>query len=115
MTEKKVDEEWKKQMQKEREKEQEQCARPGQLPGPTFMHIVSLFATQAMFQLGEIENPLSGKREVDLNTAKYSIDTLQLLKEKTAGNLTPQEECDLDRILYDLRMCYVSKTGTLGR
>ena len=52
-------------------------------------------------------NPLTGKTEKSLDQAKYMIDLLQLLKDKTAGNLDKDEQNLLNGCLYDLRMKYV--------
>jgi hypothetical protein len=62
---------------------------------------------QAMIFVGEIPNPMTGKQETNLRQAKFLIDTLQLLKEKTKGNLNPQEENMLTASLYELQMKYV--------
>ena len=61
-----------------------------------------------MFHIGEIPNPETGKTEKNLPLAKQSIDIIEMLKEKTKGNLDPEEEKLLDIVLYDLRMKYVN-------
>ena len=66
-----------------------------------------------MLQLGEINNPLTGQATIDLNGAKFNIDLLNILKEKTEGNLEDQEKEDLEKIVYELKMLYVKKTGSL--
>ncbi len=48
-----------------------------------------------------------GKTEVRLDRATHTIDTLDMLKEKTAGNLTPEESSLLDGMLHQLRMAFV--------
>ena len=48
------------------------------------------------------------KKTVDLDLAKHAIDTIALLQEKTAGNLTQDEKELLTRILYELKMRYVN-------
>jgi len=75
---------------------------------PTF--IVSLNAS-ALVHLGAIEDPVSGKAEKNLAVAKQTIDILSMLQQKTAGNLTPDEEAMLKSILYDLRILYVKEKG----
>ncbi len=47
-----------------------------------------------MFHIGEIPNPETGKTEKNLPLAKQSIDIIEMLKEKTKGNLDPEEEVD---------------------
>ena len=70
--------------------------------------LFSSLATQAMFALGMVADPESGQTNVSIDEARHVIDTLQLLDEKTKGNLTPQERDMLTRLLYDLRMAYVA-------
>lgn len=111
MSEKKVDEGWKKQMEHEKTKDVGEEEENRQLAAPSFMHVISIFATQAMLQLGEIEHPVTKQSEIDLNGARYSIDTLELLKEKTKGNLSDEENRALENVLYDLKMRYVMKSG----
>jgi hypothetical protein len=79
-----------------------------QIPAPTMSLLFSSLATQAMFALGRIPDPQTGKSEANLDEARHIIDTLQLLEEKTKGNLTPQEGAILTRLLHDLRMEYVA-------
>jgi len=80
-------------------------ARP--LPEPSLKTFVSGLAGQVLINLGLFENPLTGKKGADLEMAKYSIDLLQILRDKMRGNLTDEEEKLMDTILYDLRMRYV--------
>ncbi|MCG2748385.1 MAG: DUF1844 domain-containing protein [Desulfobulbaceae bacterium] len=63
--------------------------------------------TSALFLLGEISDPATGARKQDLVLAKHTIDTLNVLKVKTKGNLTEEEEDMLGKFLYDLQMRYV--------
>ncbi len=62
-------------------------------------------------QLGEIEDPISQKIDKNLPLAKQTIDLIGMLKEKTKGNLTPDEEKLIENILFDLRMRYVKATS----
>lgn len=105
-----VDSDWKERAEREKEelskKMGEKRQRPG-LPPADFMNFLSGFAAQIMFQMGILKNPLTNKVEVDLEAAKYSIDILSVLKEKTKGNLTPDETRYLDGMLYEFRMRYV--------
>ena len=61
-----------------------------------------------MQQLGIVPNPLSGKNEVDLQVAKFSIDLLSVLQEKTKSNLSEKENQMVEDLLFDLRMRYVN-------
>jgi hypothetical protein len=81
------------------------------LPEPNFQVLISTFATQAAVALGQIANPMTNKTEVDLEQAKFAIDLLQVLDEKTKGNLSNEEESYLGDLLYQLRMVYIDKTG----
>jgi hypothetical protein len=76
---------------------------------PTFEVIVSTYATQAAVSLGQIPNPITKKTEVDLPQAKFAIDLLQVLEEKTKGNRTAEEDKFLSDCLYQLRMVYISR------
>ena len=85
-------------------------AEAEQLPEATFQTIVYTMATQAMIALGEIENPITRQSKVDLRQAKYLIDTLQVLHEKTEGNLDETEKRALMNILAEVQMKYVEKS-----
>ena len=81
------------------------------MPEVTFTAFVMSLNTSALFHLGEISDPATGKKEQDLILVKHTIDTLQLLEEKTKGNLTDEEQDLLRNALYDLKMRYVAKTS----
>ena len=66
---------------------------------------------QAMIAVGKLENPVTRKIEKNLEQARFLIDTLGILKEKTKNNLTTDEEKLLDEALYSLRMIYVEEKG----
>ena len=72
--------------------------------------VVSLNAS-ALLHLGAIEDPTTGKTDKNLPMAKQTIDILSMLEEKTAGNLTKDEENLIKNILYDLRIIYVKEKG----
>ena len=61
----------------------------------------------ALLHLGAIEDPASGTKDKNLPMAKQTIDILSMMQEKTAGNLSQEEENLLKNILYDLRIMYV--------
>ncbi|MEW5947843.1 MAG: DUF1844 domain-containing protein [Thermodesulfobacteriota bacterium] len=81
--------------------------RPTVLPPVDFSTFIFSLNTSALVHLGEIADPVTGKRERDLVFAKHTIDTIAMLQEKTMGNLTKDEEALIQHILYDLRMRYV--------
>jgi hypothetical protein len=64
-------------------------------------------STSALIQLGEVQDPFTEKTAKNLPLAKQTIDLIGMLKEKTKGNLTPEEGKMIEYILYDLRMRYV--------
>ena len=117
-----VDEDWKQQAQKEKEilaaqeeveKKDEQQEEPshGPLPAGNFAALVSMLTTQALFALGLLQIKGQEERKPDLEMAKYNIDMLQVLQEKTRGNLTEEEEAVLGNTLNELRMGYVKIAG----
>jgi len=113
---KKIDEEWKRRAREEKEKlagsagaETARQQRP--TPQPTFSFLVSGLVSQALIGIGQIPNPITNKQETNLDDAKFAIDTLQMLKDKTAGNLEDDEKRYLDSVLYDLRMRFIDAAG----
>ncbi len=73
----------------------------------TFASFVVGLSTEALALLGEMPHPTTGERTYDLKGAQQIIDILGVLREKTRGNLSPDEEGLIDAILFDLRMKYV--------
>jgi hypothetical protein len=72
--------------------------------------VVSLNAS-ALLHLGAIEDPNTGQTNKNLVMAKQTIDILNLLEEKTKGNLATDEKNLIENILYDLRIIYVKESG----
>jgi hypothetical protein len=114
-----IDEDWKSQAQAEKErlqaemerKQQQEERGEGTMPPASFPLLVSTMATQALLFLGQMPNPLTGKVEVHLDQARHFIDTLQMLQQKTKGNLTAEESQMLNEVLHELRMAYVTISG----
>jgi hypothetical protein len=79
-----------------------------------FFRLVATFEAAAMQQLGKIAHPMTGDVEVDLDGARDSIDMLDMLKRKSAGNLNKDEERLLDHVLYQLRMNYIETSREKG-
>ncbi len=102
-----IDESWKETVEKEKEPQK----KGGQFipPEPDFNFFIRTLSLQASIALGLVPNPATNKEEEDLSQAKFLIDTLGMLKEKTKGNLTPEESQLLENVLYELRMQYVAK------
>ncbi len=78
------------------------------MPEVTFATFIISLNTSALFHLGEIADPVTGKKTVDRELARHTIDTLVLLEEKTKGNLTEEEAQLLKGILYDVKMRFVN-------
>lgn len=78
------------------------------LPPASFEMLVSMLFTQAMAALGQVPDPASGKSNIDKRYAKHCIDTLEMLVEKTKGNLSESESKMIDEALHALRMTYVN-------
>ena len=118
-----VDDDWKEQVQAEKEAAQQQeaaeeapaesqAADPEsepelQLPPASFATLVSSLAAQAIASLGQMPDP-EGKLVVRPELAKHAIDTLGVLEEKTNGNLSNDEAAMLENILHELRMMFVA-------
>jgi hypothetical protein len=73
----------------------------------TFSTFVLSLNTAALVHLGEIPDPLTNKKQVNLTLAKQTIDTLEMLKEKTKGNLSLDEEKLLQSIIYELKLKFL--------
>ncbi len=87
-----------------------QGATQEDLPAPTFATFVLSLSTSALLQLGAIEDPSKDGApapERDLAMARHTIDILEVLSEKTRGNLDQQEEELLTGVLHDLHMRFV--------
>ena len=80
---------------------------PGADDPASFVNFLSTLATNAAAALGAMPHPATGKRTLDLDTGKYWLDILAMLREKTNGNLHKEEARLLDGLLADLRMQYV--------
>jgi hypothetical protein len=116
-----VDESWKDSVMKEKEgvdgESPHDCGVGcgcGQDPAEievSFLNYIMSLGYQAMIFLGEVPHPMTGKNEKNIRQAKFLIDTLQLLKNKTKGNLSTQEEQLLSSSLYELQMKYVEVSG----
>lgn len=81
---------------------------PGADEPSSFVNFLSTLVSQAAAALGAMPHPVTGQRSVDLETGRYWIDTLTMLREKTDGNLLPQEKRLFDGLLSDLQLQYVS-------
>lgn len=83
-----------------------------ELPKVSFSSIVLMLSAAALHYLGITPDPQSQKPEKNLPLAKQTIDSLEVLKLKTKGNLDANEEKLLDDLLYELRMHYLKAVQT---
>ena len=82
------------------------------LPAPGFGSLVQSVMTQILYYLGEL--PASGgQAAMDLDLAKHHLDTLTMLEEKTANNLSVEEQSILDAALYETRTRFVNVASQL--
>jgi hypothetical protein len=79
-------------------------------PELNFSTFVFSLGTSAMYHFGDFPDPVTKKAERNLEAAKQTIDILTILKDKTKGNLSEDEERLLESLLYELRMRYVRET-----
>jgi hypothetical protein len=81
---------------------------PGADDPASFVNFLSTLATNAAAALGAVPHPATGQRSLDLDTGKYWLDVLAMLRDKTKDNLHEQESRLLEGLLADLRMQYVT-------
>ncbi len=87
----------------------EQRAEPTLSRKDLFLGLVHSFQSAAMQQMGKMPNPFTEKLERDLAQAKLSIDMLEMLEERTGGNLTGEESRFLSHVLTELRLNFVAE------
>lgn len=135
MPQKKVDESWKERAEQEKQRldqqapqaapapagqgpsarlpETEQAPAGGgqEMPEARFDLFVSGLAMDALIALGDVPHPVTKKQAANLIHARYLVDVLGILEEKTRGNLSVDEERLMKDVLYQLRMRYMAKAG----
>jgi hypothetical protein len=92
------------------EEPQPQPAEPAQdipLPEANLLTLVFSLYTHTQICLGLLPDPVTQQPQKDLNQAKYNIDLIGVLQEKTKGNLSTEEAQTLESVLYEIRMAYV--------
>lgn len=85
----------------------EPAAPPGGPPRPDFASFCVMLYSDALVHLGQVPDPVTGQGHQDLEQARFTIDLLGMLREKTEGNRTAEESAVLDEILTNLRMAFV--------
>jgi len=78
-----------------------------EMPPVEFTTFIGNLASTAFAYMGGIQDPETKKPIVQVDIAKHHIDTIEMLREKTQGNLTSPEKNFLENTLYNLRMSYV--------
>jgi len=96
--------------------EQPRSGRPS--PGEEEMTIdfpsfLLSMATSAMVHMGEVADPATGRPAENLQAARQTIDILTILREKTEGNLSAEEQRLLDGLLYELRLKFLNKSKVI--
>lgn len=113
-----VDDDWKAQAQAEKERLAEevdkQSSATGDQAAPSFVELINLLVMQVMAGLGLLAGPGGERIPPNLEAAKHMIDMLQMLEDKTRGNLTDEEKKLLDQVLYEMRMRYVQVSSGGG-
>ena len=106
--EKKIDDSW-----KDKAKEEElagETAEERLFHEPTLAFFLTSLGMQAYVSLGLVANPATDKTEKNMEQAKYIIDTLGMLQEKTEGNRDKDETEILEHLLHDLRLAFVRES-----
>lgn len=91
------------------EEKREETLREEYVPEVTFSNFVLSLSTTVLYHFGDFPDPATNKAEKNLTAAKQTIDMLNMLKNKTVGNLDNNEKELLDGILYELMMRYVKE------
>ena len=114
-----IDDDWKHEAQKEKEileaQEKEAKAKKQQaptLPDADFQGLLSVFATQAYLALGLLKTSEDAEPIQDFPMAKYNIDMLAVIQDKTQGNLSDDETQMLEEAVSNLRMAFVQLSGS---
>lgn len=85
------------------------------LPPLDFSSIVFPFYTQALLRLGVLEDPSHSEQKINLELARRLIDILDLLKDRTKGNLKPEELNFLEACLQQLKMGFLERAKNISR
>lgn len=75
-----------------------------------FVNFINGLGLECLVALGKLENPLTKSKEVNLRQARYIIETLDMIREKTRNNLEQEEEKSLEELIVYLKMLYVESS-----
>lgn len=124
-----IDEDWKSQVQAEKaaggesastggsaggtQASQQHVPDPGDIPMPpaSLDMLITTLATEVLVALGAVPHPATGQTQVHRNQAQFLIDTIDVLRQKTKGNLTPDEQQMIESVLHQLRMVFLETAG----
>lgn len=109
-----IDSDWKQEAQQEKERLAEQEQAHGEHPfgdAPSLLNIVNLLAMQAVVGLGGMQTPTGERVPPDHAAARFHIDLLAVLEEKTKGNLSEEEQNVINATLHELRLMFVQVAG----
>jgi len=116
-----IDDDWKSQVAAEKEALKEEAASPQpatemplEMPPASLEMLVTTLATEAMVALGQFPNPATQELSLSPEHARYAIDMLTMLEEKTKGNTTLDEAKMLTELLHQLRMMFVAVQNQAG-
>src|SRR6476469_6306706 len=118
-----IDEDWKSQVEAERaeaakskstktetpaatDKDESETTDPP-MPDASFELLLTTLATEALVALGQVPHPITGKTQLQRNQANFLIDTVDVLRQKTAGNLTNSEQQVIDSLLHQMCLVFV--------
>ena len=82
-------------------------------PGSPFTNFIEPLIAQGYMSLGMLRNPYQPQSKIDVSAARQMIEILTLLRDKTKGNLTPDEEDFLDTHLGELKLAFVQRTKSI--
>ncbi len=117
-----IDEDWKAQVEAEKQATQATSKQPnataagaaqddqqadGPMPPASFDLLVTMLATEALVAMGHVPHPATGQIKPQRSQAKYLIDMIEMLHEKTTGNLTPDQTQLVEDVLHQLRLAFV--------
>jgi len=95
------------------ERRNKSIADKAQNPGTPFADFVEPLIAQAYVSLGMLRDPYGQKPKIDVAAARQMIEMVTMLKDKTAGNLTPDEDDFLSTHLGELKLAFVQRTKSL--
>ena len=115
-----IDEDWKSQVQaekdaerlKQQERKHEQAAgTEAPLPAPTLSFLAGTLYLQGAMAMGLLPNPASEKQPaLQIDHARHAIELLSMLEQKTEGNRTPEESEEMEEMLHQLRLAFITVT-----